>query len=118
MRNRLLIIAAISAVWIGPVRAEDPKPSGQCWSDGTCLGQKLDPAPPVKVEPGEEDRARTDNGGRPFYRAPIYVLPPPVPYTSSMPTPSICYVLANGIYSPIACPPPPPPRLPQGRYRR
>jgi hypothetical protein len=119
MSNRTVVIFAVvmSAIAFGPARAADPKPSGQCWSDGTCLSDSLVPVAPPKVEPGE-DKARFDNG-RPFYRPPVYILNPPVIYTPSAPTPSICYILTNGgVYTPITCPPPAPVALPRARYHR
>jgi hypothetical protein len=105
MLKTLLTFAAavaISAISIGSASAADPKPSAQCWSDGSCLSDSLVPVAPAK-EPAETEHAARE--GRPFYRPPVYYLPPPMIYTPSVPAPSICYVLNNGIYSPIACPP-------------
>jgi hypothetical protein len=105
MKAMFLIFAAavaISAISIGSASAAEPRPSQQCWRDGACLSDSLVPVPPAKESTETEHAARE---GRPFWRPPVYYLPPPVVYTPSVPAPSICYVLNNGIYSPITCPP-------------
>lgn len=100
MRRLLLILAAASTS--SAALAADPKASGQCWADGTCLSESLAPVEPAK-ETAETTQAARE--GRPYYRAPVYYLPPPVPYTASSPVSSICYTLNNGIYSAVNCPP-------------
>jgi hypothetical protein len=98
----LIVLSAMTTA----AMAADPKPSAQCWSDGTCLGSDLTPAPLAK--PGD-DAAIHDGNGR-FYRPPVYYIPQPLVLTPSVPTPAMCYILSflstTGIYTPIACPAP------------